>query len=456
MARPGESHMLNIPSKLAAREEPVQVGVIGSGLFGTNLIDQLEPVTGLETAVVADIVTDKAVDTLRGAGVPPGEVTVAGNASEAQSALADGNRAVVSDGMDLIGTDVDVVVEATGVPNIGARYAYESITAGKHVVMVNVEADTVVGPILASHAERNDVTYTMAYGDQPACIVELCDWARTVGMEIVAVGKGNPYRDEYRFGTPDDVFDRIGFEDEFVEGHNLNAQMFNSFFDGTKVSVEMCAVANAVGLKPDVPGMHIPTAEIPEIPEKLRPKEDGGVLEDTGVVDTISTVYEDGSTVDHDISAGVFVVTSTPTDRVQEYLEQYSGAGWHTASDGQYHVFYRPHHLPGLETGVSVANAALNNEPTGVTRAQNAEVVGVTKQELEPGRELDGGGGYTVYGRIETAETAEANDHVPFELLDGAVVETELDRNQVVSYDDVSLEEDTFIYTLRRLQDETL
>lgn len=448
--------MLNIPSKLAALEEPVQVGVIGSGLFGTNLIDQIEPVRGLETAVVADIATEKAVETLGEAGVPSDEIAVADDAPEARSVRAAGDRAVVANGTDLIETDVDVVVEATGIPNVGAKYAYEAITAEKHVVMVNVEADTVVGPILSSYAERNDVTYTMAYGDQPACIVELCDWARTVGMEIVAVGKGNPYRDEYRFGTPDDVFDRIGFEDEFVEGHDLNPRMFNSFFDGTKVSVEMCAVANAVGLEPDVPGMHIPTAEIPEIPEKLRPKDDGGLLEDTGVVDTVSTVYEDGSTVDHDISAGVFVVTSTSTERVREYLDQYSGAGWHTANDGKYQVFYRPHHLPGLETGVSVANAALNNEPTGATRHQHAEVVGVTKQALDPGTELDGGGGYTVYGRLETAETAAASDHVPFELLDGAVVETDLGRNEVVTYDDVSLEEDTFIYTLRRLQDETL
>ncbi|GAB3328527.1 NAD(P)H-dependent oxidoreductase [Haloplanus salinarum] len=447
--------MLNIPSKLAAREEPVQVGVIGSGLFGTNLIDQIEPVTGLETAVVADIDTDKAVRTLRETGVPSDEITVAESATEAEAVRAEGGRAVVEAGMDLIETGVDVVVEATGIPNIGAKYAYEAITEKKHVVMVNVEADTVVGPILSSYADQNDVTYTMAYGDQPACIVELCDWARTVGMEIVAVGKGNPYRDEYRFGTPDDVFDRIGFEDEFVEGHNLNPRMFNSFFDGTKVSVEMCAVANAVGLEPDVPGMHIPTAEIPEIPEKLRPEAEGGLLQNTGVVDTISTVYEDGSTVEQDISAGVFAVTSTPTERVQEYLAQYSGAGWHTASDGKYQVFYRPHHLPGLETGVSVANAALNNEPTGATRSQHTEVVGVTKQALSSGTELDGGGGYTVYGRIETAERAEANGHVPFELLDGAVVETSLDRNQVVTYDDVSLEEDTFIYNLRQLQDET-
>jgi len=447
--------MLNLPSKLAERADPVRVGVIGTGLFGTNMVDQIELVDGLETTAVADIETEKAVETLREAGVADDRILVAGGVDEAADAIADDDRAVLSLGEDLVDLDLDVVVEATGVPSIGAKHAYSAIMGGTHVVMVNVEADTVVGPILSRLADQNGVTYTMAYGDQPGCIVELCDWAKTVGMEVVATGKFNAFLDENRFGTPDDVFDRIGFADEFVEGHDLNARMFNSFFDGTKVSVEMCAVANAVGLEPDVPGMHIPTAELHEIPEKLRPKEDGGLLNDTGVVDTISTVYEDGTRVERDVTLGVFVVTTTPTERVQEYLDQYAGAGWHTASEGKYQLFYRPHHLPGLETTVSVANAAVNNEPTGATRSQNAEVVGMTKQALEPGTELDGGGGYTVYGRLESADHAEENGHVPFELLEGATAVNAIEKNQPVSYEDVELKEDTFIYQLRQVQDET-
>jgi predicted homoserine dehydrogenase-like protein len=448
--------MFNFPAQLAEREEPVRVGVIGAGLFGTNLIDQLERVDGLRTAAVADIETDKAVDTLRKAGVQGSEVVRAGGAAEAQATMEDGDRAVLARGEKLVETDVDVVVEATGRPEVGARHAYGAIMAGTDIVMATVETDTVVGPVLARMAENNDVTYSMAYGDQPGCIVELCDWARTVGLDIVATGKGNPYLSENRFGTPDDVFERIGFEDEFVERHGLNPRMFNSFFDGTKVAVEMCAVANALGLEPDVPGMHIPTAEISEIPEKLRLKEDGGLLNNTGVVETVGTLTDDGTRIDPDLSLGVYVVTKTPVERVQEYFQQYSGAGLFTANGGKYQVFYRPHHLPGLETGVSVVHAALNDEATGTTRSQNTDVVGVTKQALDPGTELDGGGGYTVYGRLEKVDTASEKGHVPFELLEGATVVTELEKDQVVTYDDVELDEDTLLYTLRQLQEETM
>ncbi len=450
--------MLNLPSKLAARDEPIHVGVIGTGLFGTNLIDQVERVTGMTTAVAADIETEKAVNTLREAGVPGDEIAVTDGPDAADDVVKEGRRAVLADGRDLCRTDVDVVVEATGLPHVGARHAYDAISDGKHVVMVTVEADTVVGPMLARLAENKGVTYSMAYGDQPSVICELYDWARTVGLDVVAAGKGNPYLAENAYGTPDDIWERIGFEEEFVEAHGLNPRMYNSFYDGTKVAVEMCAVANATGLEPDVPGMHLPTAEIPDIPNTLRPEADGGVLQNTGVVDTVSTLHPDGTSVSegHDIGFGVFIVTTTPTKRVQEYFEQYSGTGLYTASDGKYQVFYRPYHLPGIETSVSVANAALRNEPTGVPDRHVAEVVGAAKRDLEPGTTIDGGGGYTVYGRIESADAAAEADHVPLELLDGAEVTDTVPKDEAVTYDHVDVEADSFIYHLRRLQEETL
>jgi predicted homoserine dehydrogenase-like protein len=448
--------MLNLPAKLADREEPIRTGVIGAGLFGTNLVDQLERAAGLEATAVADIEPEKGVETLVGAGVPREAVERVDGPDEADAVVANGRRAVLTDGVQLAATDVDVVVEATGVPAVGARHAYEAITAGTHVVMVTVEADTVVGPILATLARNRGVTYSMAYGDQPALIVELCDWAETVGLDVVAAGKGNPYRAEYRYGTPEDIFDRVGFDPAFVEEQDLNPRMYNSFYDGTKVAVEMCAVANAVGLKPDVPGMHLPAAEIPEIPELLRPEADGGLLDGPGVVDTVSSLYPDGTPVEHDVGFGVFVVTSTPTDRVRQYFAQYDGEGLYTASDGAYQLFYRPYHLPGVETGVSVATAALRNEPTGVPRSQETDVVGAAKRDLEPGDEIDGGGGYTVYGRLVDADAATEAGHVPLELLDGATVTGEVARDEVVTYDDVDLDETSFLYTLRQLQEETL
>jgi predicted homoserine dehydrogenase-like protein len=294
----------------------------------------------------------------------------------------------------------------------------------------------------------------MAYGDQPSVIVELYDWARTVGLDVVAAGKGNPYVEEYQYGTPDDIFDRFGFSEEYVDEADLNPQMYNSFLDGTKPAVEMCAVANATGLRPDVPGMHLPSAEIPEIQEVLRPKADGGILNNTGIIDTVSSLYPDKTEIDDDISFGVFVVTRASNADVQRYLQQMSGSGMYVASEGKYQLFYRPYHLPGIETTVSIANAALRNEPTGAPADHVAEVVGRSKRTLEPGDTLDGGGGYTIYGSLEQAETARQHNHVPFELLDGADVTATIERDEVVTYDKVDLDEETFIYKLRELQDE--
>ncbi|MDX1745466.1 MAG: hypothetical protein R3324_05970, partial [Halobacteriales archaeon] len=447
--------MLNLPRLLSDRDEPVRTGVIGAGLFGTNLIHQLERAPGLSTAVVADIDPEKAKAAFTSAGVPESAVASATTATDANAALASGDRVVLDDGLALTRTDVDVVVEATGLPEAGARHAYTAINEGRHVVMVTVEADTVVGPILADLAERAGVTYSMAYGDQPALICELVDWAETAGFEVVAAGKGNPYRPDFRHGAPDDIFERLDFDAGFVADRNLNPRMYNSFYDGTKVAVEMCAVANATGLEPDVPGMHLPIASIPEIPEVLRPESAGGILSNSGVVETIATVESDGSPVEEDISFGVYVVVRSPDGPIQSYLNHNAGPGFSVASDGEYAVFCRPYHLPGVETGISVANAAIRNEPTGVPRDRVAEVVGGAKRDLTPGDVIDGGGGSTVYGKLVTAGEADAKRYVPFELLEGAEVTTPIATDEVVTADAVSLAEDSFLFHLRSIQDST-
>ncbi|WP_129113919.1 NAD(P)H-dependent oxidoreductase [Halegenticoccus tardaugens] len=443
--------MLNIPSQLTELDEPIKVGVIGAGLFGRRLVDQVERAPGMQTVAIADLELDKAGDAFNGANVD--NVKQVDGPNTLKSTIADGMRAIVDDGVVLAESDVDVVVEATGIPEVGARHAYTAIMNETHVVMVTVEADTVVGPTLAKLADRAGVTYSMAYGDQPALIAELYDWAQTVGLDVVAAGKGNPFIDEYRYGTPDDVFERWGFDEKFVKENQLNPYMYNSFLDGTKVAVEMCAVANATGMKPDVAGMHLPAAELEEIPEYMRPKEDGGLLENSGVVDTISSLHPDGSEVENDIEFGVWIVTTTPNEGVQEYLNQYGGSGMYVASAGKYQLFYRPFHLPGTETSVSVANAALRNEPTGVPKQREAEVVGAAKRGLSAGEELDGGGGYTVYGLIEDAETATLANHVPLELLDGATLISDVEKDEIVTVQDVQLDQESFLYRLRMLQE---
>lgn len=439
--------MLNLPDRLATRGSPIRVGIIGAGFFGTKLADQLECATGMTVAGLADIDLGTARTAFDEAGVDD-PVTEAKTATAADAAIDRGERVVMADGGELAATDLDVIVEATGVPTAGARHAYRALEEGTHVVNATVETDTVVGPALARLADDNGVTYSLAYGDQPALMVELCDWARTIGLDIVAAGRGSMYIDDYRFGTPDSVFDRFGYDGEFVERYGLNPQMYNSFLDGTKIAVEACALANATGLQPDVPGMHLPTLEAEELPETFRPEGDGGILGQTGVVETFSSQYPDGSTTAADLSWSVFVVTRSPNRAVRAYLAQNDGHGFHTAEAGDYAAFYRPYHLPGLETPVSVANAAIRNEPTGAPRGRHAEVVGAAKRDLDPGAELGGGGGYTVYGRLETAEYAAERNHVPFELLDGATVTERVAQDEVLTYDDVEPER-TFLLDLR-------
>lgn len=439
--------MFTLPGALTDREAPIHVGIIGAGFFGTKLADQIECAPGMTVAGLADLDLDTAREAYDEAGVD-GRITEVTSAEAASAAIDKGNRVLLRDGVALAETEVDVIVEATGDAAAGARHAARAITAGTHVVNVTVEADTVVGPSLGELADDNGVTYSLAYGDQPALMVELCDWAHTVGLEVIAAGRGSMYVDEYRYGTPETVFERFGYDDRFVDRHGLDPQMYNSFLDGTKIAVEGCSLANAVGLEPDVPGMHLPTLEAEEVPQTFRPKDAGGILDGTGIVETFSSLYPDGSMTDRDLSWSVFVVTRPSNRAVREYLEQNDGQGIHVAGDGEYVAVFRPHHLPGVETPVSVATAALKNEATGAPRERRTEVVGAAKRDLEPGTELDGGGGATIYGLLETADRAEDRGHVPFELLDGATVTSPVGRDGVITYDDVDLER-SFLRRLR-------
>lgn len=443
--------MFGLPARLTARSEPVRVGVIGAGTFGQQFVGQAAGIEGICVAGIADLDLERASDALSVASTEP--VETADNSSAVRNAVAAGRPVVTDDATALIESEIDIVLEATGIPEAGARHAYEAILADTDVVMASVEADTVVGPTLARLAEAAGVVYAHAYGDQPALTIEMVEWARTAGFEVIAAGQGRDYRDEDRYGTPEDALERFGFTEEYLADADPNPKLYNSFMDGTKLAVESCAVANAVDLPPDTLGMHTPTAELEELPDLFRPKADGGILEETGVVDVASTAYPDGSTTETGFPFGIFVVVRAPTERVRQHLHLGIGGGDGvvTSSDGEYALFHRPYHLPGVETAVSVATAAVYDQPTGTARERVAEVVAGAKRDLEPGEEIDGGGGETVYGLVERADSAEAGDHVPLELLDGAEVRRPIERDEILTVDDVELDRDSFLYALRDL-----
>ncbi|MFB6157583.1 MAG: SAF domain-containing protein [Haloferacaceae archaeon] len=425
--------------KLEARDEPVRVGLVGAGMFGSQVAYAVESTPGMTVAAIADIDRSKAFGTFERAGVPESTVETGSSAAAAAQAMEAGDRLVLDDGLDLIEAGPDVLVEATGVPEVAARHAYAAIDAGVDVVNVSVEADTVVGPLLGRLAERAGVTYSMAYGDQPAKVIELYDRARTNGFGVVAAGR--TAGDLEPHGTPDDALERHRWIGPFVEEYDPDPAIYNSFLDGTKVAVESCAIANALGLRPDRTGMHVPEVSRADAPAALCPTADGGRLDAEGVIDCLTLTDEGFSG---------FVVTRTDNESLRRYLHRRGSVP--TAADGRYQLFHVPFH-DAQETSVSVARAALSGEPTGRVRSQETEVVAAAKRDLRPGDEIDGGGGYTVYGVLEDADVASERGHVPLELLAGATVRAEVGVDEFVSEDDVDLDTDSFLYHLRRVQE---
>jgi len=428
----------------AVAGEPIRVGVIGAGKFGTMFLAQARTTPGMHVVAVADLVESWVRRALSEAGFEEERVS----ASSFADALASGTTYVTEDAEALISAQgVEVVVEATGSPSAGARHALLCFDHGRHVVMVNVEADALVGPLLARRAREAGVVYSLAYGDQPAIICEMVDWARATGFEVVCAGKGTKYLPEYHASTPDTVWEHYGFSDEQVESGGLNPRMFNSFIDGTKSAIEMVAVANATGLTPAPEGLAFPPAGADELAAVCRPRADGGSLNHSGTVEVVSSLGRDGRPVERDLRWGVYVTFRAATDYVARCFSEY---GLATDDSGYYAALYRPFHLIGLELGVSIAYAALRGEATGAPTGFRADVVATAKRDLRAGEELDGEGGYAVYGRLMPAEDSMALGALPVGLAHGIPLRNAVAKGQVVKWSDVSSDENQETVRLRR------
>ena len=297
--------------------------------------------------------------------------------------------------------EIDIVIDATGNPAAGIRHALAAFAHGKHVVMVNVEADALAGPLLARRAREAGVVYSLAYGDQPALICEMVDWCRAAGFAVVAAGKGTKYLPEYHASTPDTVWPYYGFSPERVAAGDFNARMFNSFLDGTKSAIEMAAVANATGLTPAPDGLAFPPCGVDDLPRILRPADEGGRLHHAGQVEVISSLERDGRPVFRDLRWGVYVTFRAGEEAGEDYVRRCFGEyGFSTDPSGRYSAMYKPYHAIGLELGISVASVGLRGEPTGAPIAWHGDVVATAKRDLAAGETLDGEGGYTVYGKL--------------------------------------------------------
>jgi predicted homoserine dehydrogenase-like protein len=418
--------------KRLAAGRPVRVGLIGAGKFGSMFLSQVPTTPGLEVAAIADLSPDRARAACRSVGWTEDRIAA---------------TRITDDAMAMIASpDVEVVVEATGHAPAGIVHARRAIREGKHIVMVNVEADALAGPLLAREAEQAGVVYSLAYGDQPALIFELVDWARACGFNVIAAGKGTKYLPEYHASTPDTVWGYYGLTPEQARIGGMNPQMFNSFLDGTKSGIEMAAVANATGLTPAPDGLAFPPCGTHELADVLRPG-NTGTLHHTGQVEVISSVQRDGSQVRNDLRWGVFVAFEAPNAYAARCFQEY---GVVTDPSGRISVLYRPFHLIGLELNVSVLSAALRGEATGAPTGFRGDVVCTAKRDLRAGEILDGEGGACVWGKLMPAADSLRNGGLPIGLANKVPLTRDVPRGAPVTWSDVRMDETDAAYRCRR------
>jgi len=373
----------------ASNNTPVRVGLIGAGKFGSMFLSQAPGTPGLVVSAIADL-----------------------NPAQAKQTCID------VDASEVINPDhVDVIVEATGNPAAGLKHARMAIANGIHIVMVNVEADVLAGPLLAREAKQAGIVYSMAYGDQPALTCELVEWAQATGL--VAAGKGTKYLPDYHSSTPDSVWEHYGLTSEQANDAGMNSQMFNSFLDGTKSALEMAAIANATGLCVPTEGLAFPAAGMDDLAHVLRPKALGGQLEMSGQVEVVSSVERDGRPVHKDLRWGVSAM-------------------------------YKPFHLIGLELNISILAAALLNKPTGSTQGFQGDVIATAKRDLRAGEILDGEGGFTVWGKLTPATTSLQKGLLPIGLAHGITLRNSVKANHPLYWEDVEFDKTIDAFTIRR------
>jgi predicted homoserine dehydrogenase-like protein len=438
---------MNLYAKLLKRQadgKPVRIGLIGAGKFGAMYLAQIPKTPGVHLVGIADLNPAGARTNLERVGWPAAQ----SSASSFEEALAKGNTYVTDDWEALVRhPQVEIVVECTGNPVAAVEHILAAFGHGKHVVNVTVEADAFCGPLLARKAEAAGVVYSLAYGDQPALICDLVDWARAAGFPVVAAGRGHKWLPHFSESTPETVWGHYGLSPETARIGGLNPKMFNSFLDGSKPSIESTAVCNATGLVAPPDGLLYPPASVDDIPFVCRPIAEGGVLHTKGQVEVISSLEKDGRVIPYDIRFGVFVVFEGETEYIRNCFKEYMVR---TDPTGRYACLYKRWHLIGLEVGISVASVAVRGESTGAATCWNADVVATAKRDLKPGEMLDGEGGYTVWGKLFQAEKSHGIGGLPLGLAHDVKVVRPVRKGQSLTWADVAIDESLPAFKVRR------
>jgi predicted homoserine dehydrogenase-like protein len=430
--------------QLAANNQSIKVGLIGAGKFGSMYLSQIPTTPGVQLVGIADLSPAAVKKNLERVGWKDEQ----SNAKSLDDAIKTGQTHISEDWQALVSHPaIDVIVECTGHPIAAVDHCLLAFANGKHVVNVTVEADAFCGPLLAQKAQEAGVVYSLAFGDQPALICDLVDWARTCGFPVVAAGRGHKWLPHFSESTPETVWGNYGLTPEQATRGGLNPKMFNSFLDGSKPSIESTAVANATGLSVPSNGLLYPPASVEDIPFVTRPISEGGVLEKKGMVEVISSLEANGRKIPYDIRMGVWVTVEAETDYIKNCFEEYNA---HTDPSGRYFTLYKRWHLIGLEVGMSVASVALRKEATGVAHCWNADVVATAKRDLKPGEILDGEGGYTVWGKLLPAAKSVAMGGLPLGLAHDIKLIRAVKKGQSLCWDDVAVDTSTHAYKIRQ------
>ncbi|HEY5900380.1 MAG TPA: SAF domain-containing protein [Burkholderiales bacterium] len=425
---------MNLYAKLLQRKDnPLRIGLIGAGKFAAMYLAQVPKTPGIRLVAIADLSPSNARENLKRVGWSPELVE--------RTPIVEDWRKLVSN------PEVEIVIEATGNPMAAVEHVLGAFENRKHVVMVTVEADCFCGPLLARKAAAAGVVYSLAYGDQPALICDLVDWARAAGFPVVAAGRGHKWLPHFAQSTPETVWGYYGLTPEQAKVGGLNPKMFNSFLDGSKPAIETSAVCNATGLTPAPAGLLYPPGSVDEIPALMRPRSEGGVLHHKGQVEVISSLRADGTPIPYDIRFGVFVVFEGETEYIQRCFSEY---GVKTDPSGRYACLYKRWHLIGLEVGISVASVGLRGEPTGCATGWRADAVAVAKRDLSQNEILDGEGGYTVVGRLMSAADSLSGGCLPLGLAHGWKLRRPVSAGQPLRWSDVAVDENAVAVRVRR------
>ena len=419
-------------NELIDNKKIVNVTLIGAGKFGSMFLSQAPYTKGLNVFTICDLNIDKAKKACREVGWSEDQIN---------------NIIFTEDFEKAINNDeVDVVVEATGHPSSGIKHARTCFKYGKHVIMVNVEADVLAGPSLSAEANSAEVVFSMAYGDQPSLTLEIIEWARASGFKVTAAGKGTKYLPEYHYSTPKTVWDHYGLTSDEAEKAGMNSKMFNSFLDGTKSSLEMSAIANASGLNVPNNGLLFPPCGMDDLASLLKEKNKGGLLEKNEQVEVVSSLERDGRPVFKDLRWGVYAVLQAPNDYAASCFKQY---GMNTDQSGEFSAMYKPFHLIGMELNTSIFSAALLKLPTGQTKYFKGDVVSVSKRNLKKGEKLDGEGGFTVWGKLIPASTSLNLQALPIGLANDMYLKNDIDKDKILTWNDVEFDTNNEIIRYR-------